>query len=299
MTANFTPSPESESNVPFSQEDFEKALAEYDYHFQEGQVVRGQAVSYDNNYAYVDIGGKSPGLVPLREAALGPVNGFEEVLPLEEELDFLVIREQDADGQVTLSRRELQRQQIWETLQDYQQEKTPVQIEITGTNRGGVKGNVMGLQGFIPRSHLLASENLDDLIGQSITGILIEVDPEQNRLVLSQREAAKADAMGEIIAGRITEGEVVNIKPYGVFVELAAGVTGLLHIKQVSQKRVESLEDLFSVGENIKVMIVDVDEYQGRIALSTKELEYYPGQILEQKSEVMAKAESRSQSQDS
>jgi len=86
---------------------------------------------------------------------------------------------------------------------------------------------------------------------------------------------------------------VVNLKPYGAFVELAAGVTGLLHIKQVSQKRVESLEEVLTVGETIKVMIVDVDEYQGRIALSTKELEHYPGQMLDNKAEVMAKAESR------
>ncbi len=295
MTSNFTPSSESQSNIPFSQEDFEKALAEYDYHFQQGQVVRGKVVNYDNDVAFVDIGGKSPGLLPLREAALGTVTRFDEIFSFEEECDFLVIREQNADGQVTLSRRELQRQEVWETLQQYQEDKTPVEMQVTGSNRGGVKGEIMGLRAFIPRSHLLAAENLDDLIGQTITGLLIEVDPEQNRLVLSQREAAKADAMGEIIVGHLTEGEVVNIKPYGVFVELAAGVTGLLHIKQVSQKRVESLESLFSVGEKIKVMIVDVDENQRRIALSTKELESYPGQILDQKSEVMEKAESRIQ----
>jgi len=149
------------------------------------------------------------------------------------------------------------------------------------------------LRAFVPRSHLLAADNLDDLIGQSVTGLLIEVNPEDKRLVLSQREAAKADAMGQIIAGSLIEGKVVNLKPYGAFVELAAGVTGLLHIKQVSQKRVESLEEVLTVGETIKVMIVDVDEYQGRIALSTKELEHYPGQMLDNKAEVMEKAESR------
>ena len=293
MTSDFTPSPESQANVPFSQDDFEKALADYDYHFQKGQIVRGKAVNYDNEVAYIDIGGKSPGLLPLAEANLGPVSNFEEVIPLHEEKEFLVIREQNADGQVTLSRRQLQAQRVWETLETYQAEKKPVEMQVTGSNRGGVKGEIMGLRAFVPRSHLLATDNLDDLLGQTVTGLLIEVNAEDKRLVLSQREAAKADAMGQIIAGSLIEGKVVNLKPYGAFIELAAGVTGLLHIKQVSQKRVESLESLFSVGEALKVMIVDVDEHQGRIALSTKELEHYPGQMLDSKAEVMAKAESR------
>lgn len=295
MTSDFTPSPESQANVPFSQDDFEKALADYDYHFQQGQVVRGKAVNYDNEVAYIDIGGKSPGLLPLKEANLGGATRFDEVIPLDEEIEFLVIREQNADGQVTLSRRQLQEQRVWETLEEYQTERKPIEMQVTGSNRGGVKGEIMGLRAFVPRSHLLAADNLDDLIGQTVTGLLIEVNPEDKRLVLSQREAAKADAMGQIIAGRLIEGKVVNLKPYGAFVELTAGVTGLLHIKQVSQKRVESLEEVLSVGETIKVMIVDVDEYKGRIALSTKELEHYPGQMLDNKAEVMAKAESRVQ----
>jgi len=299
MTSNFTPSSESQANVPFSQDEFEQALVEYDYQFQKGQVVHGKAVTYDNDVAYIDIGGKSPGLLPLREAALESVTQFKDVIPLDEQLEFLVIREQNADGQVTLSRRELQRQQIWETLEDHYAERKPVEMQVTGSNRGGVKGEIMGLRAFIPRSHLLASDHLDDLIGQTVTGLLIEVNAEDNRLVLSQREAAKADAMGQIIAGTLLEGTIVNLKPYGAFVELSTGVTGLLHIKQVSQKRVESLESLFSVGETIKVMIVDVDEHQGRIALSTKELEHYPGQILDSKAEVMAKAESRATSNSS
>ncbi|PSO48705.1 MAG: 30S ribosomal protein S1 [Cyanobacteria bacterium SW_9_44_58] len=293
MTSNFTPSSESQANIPFSQQDFEQALADYDYQLQKGQVVRGKAVTYDNDVAYIDVGGKSPGLLPLREAALESVAKFEDVIPFDEELEFLVIREQNAEGQVTLSRRELQRQQIWETLEQHYTERKPVEMHVTGSNRGGVKGEIMGLRAFVPRSHLLASDNLDDLIGQNLTGLLIEVNSEDNRLVLSQREAAKADAMGDIIAGTLVEGTIVNLKPYGAFVELGTGVTGLLHIKQVSQKRVESLESLFSVGETVKVMIIDVDEHQGRIALSTKELEHYPGQILDNKDEVMAKAESR------
>jgi len=145
MTSNFTPSSESQANVPFSQDEFEQALVEYDYQFQKGQVVHGKAVTYDNDVAYIDIGGKSPGLLPLREAALESVTQFKDVIPLDEQLEFLVIREQNADGQVTLSRRELQRQQIWETLEDHYAERKPVEMQVTGSNRGGVKGEIMGL----------------------------------------------------------------------------------------------------------------------------------------------------------
>ena len=98
--------------------------------------------------------------------------------------------------------------------------------------------------------------------------------------------------MSQLVVGQLVEGEVVGVKPFGVFVDLN-GATGLLHINQISQKYVASLQTVFQVGQPIKVVIAELDEWKGRISLTTKVLENYPGEILEKMDEVMATAEER------
>jgi small subunit ribosomal protein S1 len=292
MNSESTPS--NAANPSFSAEDFAKALEQHDYQFQTGQTVRGKPFEYDGNGAYVDIGGKSPGFVPLREAALNYVSVTElpEVLPPGEERDFLIVRGQNEEGQVTLSVRQMELQQSWERLATRQENGEAVEMRITGTNKGGVTGEVEGLRAFIPRSHLLERHNLDSLIGQSVTANFLEVDPERNKLVLSQRSAARASRMSNLATGDVVEGEVVNLKPYGAFVDLN-GVTGLLHIKEMSKSHINSVEDLFQVGQAIKVVVKEIDEWQDRISLSTKVLENYPGEIIDNLDDIMANAEER------
>ncbi len=290
MTTDSTQSPEP--NVSFSMEDFEKALDQHDYIFTKGQVVRGKAYEYDSEGAYVDIGGKSPGFVPKSEVALTEVANIAEILPEGEEIEFLIIREQDPEGRTVLSRRQLQVQQVWDELVEIKEAGKTVQIQVNGVNRGGVTGQVQGLRGFIPRSHLIERGELDVLIGQSFAATILEIDSEERKLVLSQREAAKADLVRQIEKGQLISGKVVNIKPYGAFIDLN-GITGLLHIKQVSGGRVESLEKLFEPNQDIKVVILDIDEWKNRISLTTKILEEHPGELLEDFDAVMANAEER------
>ncbi|MEC4986351.1 MAG: S1 RNA-binding domain-containing protein [Oscillatoria sp. PMC 1068.18] len=294
MTSNSTHP--QEPTASFSLEDFDKALGNYDYNFQKGQVVRGKVSAYGSDGAYVDIGGKSPGFVPLQEAALEQVThtNLAEVLPENEELEFLIIREQNADGQVLLSCRQLAIKQAWEELAEMQTEGKSVQMRVTGTNRGGVTGEVNGIRGFIPRSHLIEQNNLDSLVGQPLTATFLEVNQENNKLVLSQREAARAAAIGKLEKGALMEGKVVNIKPYGAFIDLN-GVTGLLHVKEVSSKRLDSLDMLFEIGQTIQVMIVEIDEWNNRISLSTKILEEHPGEMLDNMNLVMSTAEERAE----
>ena len=273
-------------------DDFAKGLEEHDYQFEKGQVVRGKVVEREAGGVYVDIGAKSPGFVPLEEVSFQKTDSVWELLPLEEEIEFLIIREQNEDGQVTLSRRQLEIKYIWEDLAQMAAESRSVQIKVTGTNKGGIVGEVEGLRGFIPRSHLVESNNLDSLIGETLTANFLEVDRERNKLVLSQRQAVRAAAMENLAVGILVEGKVANIKPYGVFVDLGR-ITGLLHIRQVSGKRVDSLEAIFQVGQQIKVVVTEIDEYENRISLSTKVLESYPGEILEKMAVVMANAEER------
>jgi small subunit ribosomal protein S1 len=249
-------------------------------------------VQYDTNGAYVDIGGKSPGFLPNSEAALGSVENLASIIPLNEELEFMILRGQDADGQVTLSRRQLQIQEAWDTIKETAESGKSTQMRVTGVNKGGVMGEVEGLRGFIPRSHLQQRDNLESLVGQLLTATFLEVNPEQRKLVLSQRDAMKAAAMTKLTQGSLVTGTVVNLKPYGAFIDLG-GITGLLHIKEVSGTHIESLNTVFKPGQQIKVLISQVDEYKNRLSLSTKVLEEYPGELLEKFDEVMSNAEER------
>ena len=282
----------SKNNTSFSMDDFAKALEKYDYEFAKGQIVKGTVIQYDSEGAYIDIGGKSPGFVPTREAALGFVEDLANIIPIGEEFEFLIIQEQNADGQVTLSRRQMQLEAAWDTVSEIAESGRSTQIRVTGVNKGGITGDVEGLRGFIPRSHLQQRDNLESLIGQLLTVTFIEVNPEKRKLVLSQRNAMRAEALTRLVEGALVPGTIVNMKPYGVFVDLG-GVTGLLHVKEVSGTRIDSLNTIFQVGQEIKVVISQVDEYNNRLSLSTKVFEEYPGEILEKFDQVMTTAEER------
>jgi small subunit ribosomal protein S1 len=281
-----------DTNPSFSMEDFAQALEQHDYQFQKGQVVRGRVASYDSAGAYIDIGGKSAAFLPKEEASLRQVVDLAETLPLEEERDFLIVREQDEDGQVTLSVRQLEIKKIWTKLAELQEASQTVQVRVTGTNKGGVTVNVKGLRGFIPRSHLVERNDLEGLVGQTIAASFLEVDPERKKIVLSNRLATRAASLSGLEIGQLVTGSIASIKPFGLFVEFG-GATGLLHINQISKNYIESLNTIFQVGQPIKAIILDLDEGKGRISLSTKLLENYPGEMIENPTEVMAEAETR------
>ncbi|NEQ32460.1 MAG: S1 RNA-binding domain-containing protein [Leptolyngbya sp. SIO4C5] len=284
--------------MSFSAEDFAKALEQHDYQFQKGSVVRGTVFSHTDQGAYVDIGGKAAAFLPLKEASLKKITPAElpEILPLEEAGQFLIIRDQNADGQVILSIREMQLKQLWQRLSEMQEANETLQVTVNGTNKGGVLADVDGLRGFIPRSHLAVRiDDLESLVGQTLTVAFLDVSPEANKLVLSERIAARSARMSRLELGQLIEGTVANIKPFGVFVEFD-GVTGLLHVNQVSKNYVDSLPNLFQVGQAIKAVVVNVDETNRRISLSTKVLEKFPGEMLQKQDELMADAENRLQS---
>lgn len=279
-------------NPAFSMDDFAKALDQYDYQFEKGQIVRGRVDQHTSDGAFIDIGGKSSAFIPLREISLENVTSIPEALPIGAEFDFLITRGQDAEGQVTLSLRQLLLQKAWENVREISESGKSVQLRVTGVNKGGVTGEVEGLKGFIPRSHLIEKNDLDSLIGQLLTATFIQIDQENNKLVLSQREIARANAISQLAVGKLLSGTVVKLQPYGVFVD-CGGVTGLLHAKQVTGAFFNSPMTFFKVGQAIQVVVAEIDEYKNRISLSTKILEAHPGEILENFAEVMETAAER------
>ena len=280
--------------MSFSSDDFAKALEQHNYEFQTGQLVRGKAYSYESDGAFVDIGGKSAAFLPTEEASLRRVTDLSQIIPLGEERQFLIIREQDADGQVTLSLRQLELRQLWVKFAEMQENNETVQVRVSGVNKGGVTVDARGLRGFIPRSHLLDRENLEGLIGKAFTASFIEVNSTTKKLVMSQRLATQAASLSQVAIGQLVNGKVSGIKPFGIFVDFD-GATGLLHINQISKNYVASLNELFQVGQPIRALVTDVDEIKRRISLSTKVLENYPGEIVENMAAVMSEAEERVQ----
>ncbi|MEM8805715.1 MAG: S1 RNA-binding domain-containing protein [Cyanobacteria bacterium P01_G01_bin.38] len=279
--------------MTFSTEDFLKALDQQSFDFQKGTVVKGKVHTLAPEGAYIDIGGKAAAFLPLKEASIEADVVLEEALPLESEREFMIVRDQDADGQVVLSIRQLEIQQVWDRLVQREENKDILDVEVTGTNKGGVIADVNGLRGFIPRSHLTKRvEDLNEFVGQTLSVAFLEVNPEANKLVLSQRIASQAATMAQLSEGQLVAGTVAALKPFGVFVDLD-GVRGLLHVKQISKGYVASVGDVFKVGQDIKVVVVSIDDARNRISLSTKVLEKYPGEILKEIDTVMTDAEER------
>jgi small subunit ribosomal protein S1 len=291
---NSKTTPAQTSNLSFSMDDFAKALEAQDYGFKKGNVVRGKVHNYESNGAYVDIGGKSLAYIPGNEVSANSSADWTEVMPLNEEMDFFIIREEDADGQVTVSLRQLEIKKLWDEVAVLQESGKSLQVRVSGVNKGGVTVDFRGLRGFVPRSHLREREKLESLIGQVLTVTILEGDRDRSKLVVSQREASRAESFSQLELGQLVEGKVASIKPFGVFVDLE-GITGLLHIKQVSQSMVASLTTIFQIGQIIKAMIINLDEGQGRISLSTRVLENYPGEMLDNMSDVMDSADARAE----
>lgn len=278
---------------PFSADDFANALAEHNYEFAVGQIVKGKVVSVESSGIYVDIGAKSLGFLPTEEATLSSSSrSNDETFAVGSEHDFLIISNQNADGEVKLSVRRLLFKQAWQTLRDYQAESKVFETRVIGTNSGGVTVDCIGLRGFVPRSHLSDASDLPKLVGKKLPVMILEADETRKKLVLSNRQAAKLAAMSQLAKGQLIVGRVSNIRPFGAFVEFA-GVSGLLHVKEISQKPVSDPTHVFQINDTIKAVVIDVDESRDRIALSTKLLELHAGEMLDNSAQVFAEAEER------
>ena len=181
----------------------------------------------------------------------------------------------------------------WNRVQSYMDNGTNLSIKIEGIVNGGAIAMVEGLRGFIPASRLSLSyiENLEDYLLQELEVRVIDVDPAENRLVLSAREILKEQAkkaleekIANVQVGSVLEGTVETLQNYGAFVRLENGLSGLVHISQLSQKRVKSPKDVLNVGDDVKVKVIGVKD--GKISLSMKALEVVEEEVVEEKVEI-------------
>ena len=164
------------------------------------------------------------------------------------------------------------------------------EAEVCAVNRGGAIVLVEGLRAFLPGSHLTGTIATEELIGDKLPLKFLEVNPDNNKLVVSNRRAIVETQMNDLSRGDVVDGMIKALKPYGAFVEVG-GMSGLLHISQISYDRIDNLEKLFQPGDKVKCMIIDHDKLNGRIALSTKTLEPEPGDMLKDSARVFELAD--------
>ncbi|MBE9153852.1 S1 RNA-binding domain-containing protein [Cyanobium sp. LEGE 06113] len=276
----------------FDEQAFLAALDEQDFVGSTGEVVTGVVVGLESDGVYVDIGGKAPGFMPKKEAALGVITNLKERFPSGTAVEVLVTREQNADGMVTVSARALALRHSWEKVRALEKDGKVVQVKVSGFNRGGVTCDLEGLRGFIPRSQLVEGENHEALVGKTLGVTFLEVNAETRKLVLSEKKAATAARFSQLEVGQLVEGVVVSVKPYGFFVDLG-GISGLLHASCITGADLRDLRQAFSQGERLCALVTDLDPGRGRIALNTALLEGQAGELLADKQRVMEEAADR------
>jgi len=284
----------SNTKISFTREDFAALLDQYDYHFSPGDIVPGTVFSMEQKGALIDIGAKTAAFIPIQEMSINRVDDPLEVLQSDETREFFILSDENEDGQLTLSLRRIEYMRAWERVRQLQTEDATVRSLVFATNRGGALVRIEGLRGFIPGSHISTRQAKEDLVGQELPLKFLEVDEERNRLVLSHRRALVEKKMNRLEVGEVVIGTVRGIKPYGAFIDIG-GVSGLLHISEISHEHIETPHTVFNVNDELKVMIIDLDAERGRISLSTKQLEPEPGDMLKDKDIVFNRAEEMAQ----
>ncbi len=256
--------------------EFEQLLTKFDYNFKKGDIVRGKVVGYESSSVLVDIGAKTVAKIPQREISNFASKSNQEVLPVDEtEKEFLIIRNEDEEGQLTLSFKKVALVYAWKELEKLQEEDAIIEAEVTASVKGGILVNVLGLRGFVPSSHLRI-KNIDDLVNKKIQLKILSVDQKQNNLIMSHRKVVseqqaeqRKDLFENIQVGQIVEGEVVRLADFGAFVDIG-GIDGLLPLSQISWRWVDHPADILSVGEKIKVEVIGIDNEKERVSLSLK-----------------------------
>ncbi|KIZ06677.1 30S ribosomal protein S1 [Monoraphidium neglectum] len=278
-------------------DEVETLLEESEASFKVGDKVYGTVYEVDDDGAYVEIGAKSAGFVPLIECSLGKLKTPLEVLRPGMKREFVVAEDEDEYGEIILSLAAIEAQTFWQRIRQLQEEDVPVLVTVVGANRGGLMVQYAHLEGFIPVSHLaqnINADNMETFVGYDIPAKFLEVDEESERLVFSHRRASSSADMQGYKVGDVVVGVVQSVRPYGAFVDIG-GAIGLLHISQITHERLTTVDQVLAEGDKLKVMILSQDSDRGRVTLSTKKLEPEPGDMLRDPQKVFENADRMAQ----
>lgn len=249
-----------------------------------GSILKGRIVEITKDHVVVDVGLKSEGLVPINEFS-DPAEVY-----LDAEVEVLLDQAEDDNGQIVLSREKAERLRQWEYILQYCQEGSIVKGRVIRKVKGGLMVDI-GMEAFLPGSQIdnKRIKNLDDYLGKTYEFKILKINIERKNVVVSRRElleaeriSKKAEVLEHIQPGQIREGIVKNITDFGVFLDLD-GIDGLLHITDMTWKRVKHPSEMVHLGQKLEVMILSVDKEKGRVALGLKQKESNPWDQIEEK----------------
>lgn len=261
-------------------ETYEKELEQSLVQVKEGDLVTGTVAGVSDTEVTVDLGIYSEGIIKLAELSNDPKFSIKKDIAPGDTVKAVVLSEDDGEGHILLSKKKADDILAWDGLQEMMDNGTVLTQKIGGVVKGGVVTYVNGIRGFIPASQLALGyvEDLNTFLNQTVEAKIITVDPEKKRLVLSVKEVEREKAQQErqtqiarIQVGDVMEGKVETITGYGAFIDLGNGISGLVHISQISQKRIQSVHEVLKEGDDVKVKVIAVKD--GKLSLSMKALQ--------------------------
>jgi small subunit ribosomal protein S1 len=251
--------------------------------FEEGDVVTGKVVRIDKDEVLVDIGYKSEGVIPQGELSIRRSIDPAEEVQLGEEVDALVLTKEDQDGRLILSKKRARFERAWRKIEAAAESGEPVEGNVIEVVKGGLIID-LGVRGFLPASlvDIRRVQNLDEYLGQKIETKVIELNRSRNNVVLSrravleeERKEARQQILDRLQRGEVVEGTISNIVDFGAFVDLD-GIDGLIHISELSWGHVNHPSEVLSIGDTVRVKVLDIDRERQRISLGLKQTQEDP-----------------------
>ena len=264
----------------------------------EGSVLKGTIIAIENDAAIIDVGLKSTGRVPLKEFG---VPGVKSDLKPGDTVEVFLERYEDRNGDTMLSREKARREEAWTHLEDAHKQNSRVKGVIFGRVKGGFTVDLSGAVAFLPGSQvdIRPVRDVNHLMGNAQEFHILKMDRSRGNIVVSRRavlEESRAEARSELVAnlkeGQVLEGVVKNITDYGAFIDLG-GVDGLLHITDISWRRINHPSEMLNVGDTVKVQVIRFNPENQRISLGMKQLEADPWEGIQAKYPVGARLKGR------
>lgn len=287
-----TPTPDNEPDTGaslLSDESLEKAYDNSIKAFTEGQIVKGAVVELSRDEVMIDIGFKSEGYIPSSEFE-ATEDGMPQV-QVGEEIDVYIVRREDADGQLILSKKLADQTRIWDEVAEACEKGQTVEGKVVERIKGGLRVDVGSLRAFLPASQieLRPIPNLDKYVGTTLELKIVKLNKRRHNIVLSRRAlleeelvARKTELLGGLEAGQTRTGVVKNITSFGAFVDLG-GIDGLLHKTDMSWKKVNQPSEIVSIGDEIEVLVIGVDHEKEKVSLGLKQKTPNPWDGIEEK----------------
>ena len=258
---------------------------------REGDILTGTVINVSETEVTLDLKYYTEGIIRLEDYSSNQDIILKDVVHVGDEISAAVIRTDDGQGHILLSSKEANDTLAWEKLKACMENGTNLTVKIGGVVKSGVIAYVEGIRGFIPASKLALGyvENLEDWLGKEIEVRVITVDEEKERLVLSSRDILrekereeKKARISNVQIGLVTEGTVETLQPYGAFIDLGNGLSGLVHVSQISEKRIKSPASVLNVGDKVKVKVINIKD--GKLSLSMKALNEIAAEEIEEES---------------